>query len=212
MSDLGLESSGLWKAWILVCVAEASRMGAAPLATTNLHVLLYLANTLSDLYGVARVRGRVLKKGRFPFFPDVQREVDRLAFAGVISIEKVEFGPKGFLAAHYSIANKGKDIYSSLLACSKETQRTSKLFGELVSACFGRFLGERGDIGPIDANYGSVSYLEGEVVDFSEWKEENRNMEVAKYLVSRLSELRPFLDRDGVRLYCDYLGNAMEIV
>ncbi|MDP1109020.1 hypothetical protein, partial [Klebsiella pneumoniae] len=69
----------MWKAWVVLCIAEARRLGVAPVATSQLHVILYLANTLAELFGVTRVRGRVLKRGAYPFFPDVQREIDRLA-------------------------------------------------------------------------------------------------------------------------------------
>lgn len=187
-------------------------MGLAPLATPHLHVILYLANTLAELFEVTRVRGRVLKHGVFPFFPDVQREIDRLAFAGILSIERVDFGPKDHFSAHYELGIRGHSTYTALLAHSKEAQRTSRLFRELVSACFGRFLNTRAGIGPIDANYGNSAVLDGEVVDFSEWTDENKNMEVANFLIERLRALRPNADRDGVRLYCDYLDNAMALI
>lgn len=206
-----LESNGLWQAWVLICVAEASKMGLAPLATPQLHVMLYLANTLADLFDVTRVRGRVLKRGPFPFYPDVQREIDRLAFTGVLTIEQVNFGPKGHLNAHYALGHRGRGIYQALLSHTQETHRTSRLFRELVSACFGRFLGSTADIGSIDANYGNASVIEGEVVDFSEWTDENKNIELARYLIDKLRRLRPDVERDGVRLYCDYLDKAMAL-
>mgnify|MGYP001202591130 CR=1 FL=1 len=48
-----LESAGMWKAWIVLCIAEARRMGLTPVETSKLHVILYLANTLADLFDVA---------------------------------------------------------------------------------------------------------------------------------------------------------------
>ena len=204
-----LESAGMWKAWVLFTVAEARRMGLTPVATSQLHVILYLANTLADLFGVIRVRGRVLKRGDYPFFPDVQREIDRLAFAGVLVIEHVEFGAKGRMAAQYGIGPKGAEICAAILAHSPEAQRTARLLRELVSACFGRFLTARADIGAVDANYGNAAIAPGEVVDFSEWNADNKNVEVAHYLINHLRKLRPDIQRDGVRLYCDYLDRAM---
>lgn len=199
----------MWKAWVVLCIAEARRMGVTPVATSQLHVILYLANTLADLFGVTRVRGRVLKRGAYPFFPDVQREVDRLAFTGVLVIEHVDFGAKGHMAAHYGLGPQGAEICKAMLAHAPEAQRTARLLRELVSACFGRFLTARADIGVIDANYGDPAVVEGEVVDFSEWSTENKNMEVARYLIEHLRQLRPDAQRDGVRLYCDYLDRAM---
>ena len=186
-------------------------MGVAPLATAQLHVVLYLANTLAQLFNVMRVRGRVLKRGAYPFYPDVQRELDRMAFNGVLAIESVDFGPRGHLSAHYGLGPDGPAICQSLLAHSAEAQRTARLFRELISACFGRFLGTSTAIGPIDANYGSSDVLEGEVVDFSEWTDENKNLEVARYLIEKLRSLHPHVERDGVRLYCDYLDQALTI-
>lgn len=204
-----LDMSGLWKAWVLLLVAEASRLGQAPVAAPQLHVILYLANTLADLFSVTRVRGRVLKRGPLPFYPDVQWEIDRLAFSGMLTIERVDFERKGHMTAHYGLGIKGRQVYSALLASGPEVQRTARLFRELVAACLGRFLIERPGIGPIDANYGDIGVLDNEVVDFAEWTDENKNMELARYLIDRLRQLRPDAERDGVRLYCDYLDKAM---
>lgn len=206
-----LASAGTWKTWSLICIAEASRIGVAPLSTMQLHVLLYLANTLASLFDVDRIRGRILKRGDYPFFPDVQAEIDRMAFSGVLIIEHVDFGPKGHLAAHYNVGQDGTRIYTKLIDQSLDARRVSKLFRELATACFGKFLGVSGAIGPIDANYGSDLIVEGEVVDFSEWSDANNNLHVANYLIERLKALRPDAERDGVRLYCDYLDKALAI-
>lgn len=206
-----LEDAGIWKAWIVLCVSEASRMGLAPIASSQLHVLLYLANTLAPFFDVARVRGRVLKRGTYPFYPDVQREFDRMAFAGILSIEQVDFGPKGVMTAHYSATDAGMAIRQLLLAQSLEADRTARLFRELVSACFGKFLGTNAEIGAVDANYGSRDVMEGQVVDFSEWQDENKNAAVARYLIEELRAMQPRVDRDGVRLYCDYLDQALAV-
>jgi len=208
--DSSLSAAGIWKAWALICVSEASRMGLAPLAAGQVHVLLYLANTLAPLFDVVRVRGRILKRGNYPFYPDVQPELDRLAFSGILTIERVDFGPRNQLAAHYGLGPGGLDVYEKLLAQSKEAARTAGLFRELVSTCFGKFLGTETAIGPIDANYGNNQVLDGEVVDFSEWQDENKNIHVARYLIEQLREMQPQVRRDGVRLYCDYLDKALE--
>lgn len=206
-----VDNAGMWKAWVLLCVAEASRMGLTPIGTSQLHVILYLANTLAEFFEVTRVRGRVLKKGPYPFYPDVQWEIDRMAFSGVLSIARVDFGSKGHLNAHYAIGERGSSIYDSLVAHSPDARRTAQLFRELVTASFGRFLAYRTDIGPIDANYGDLAVLDGEVVDFAEWTDENNNMELARYLINQLRKLRPNAERDGVRFYCDYLDKALAV-
>lgn len=204
-----MEDVGIWKTWILICLAESHRIGATPISATQLHVSLYLANTLASLFDVHRVRGRVLKRGEFPFYPDVQHEINQLSFNGVLKIESVDFGTKGQMTPHLGLGPKGLEIYRLLLTGSPDASRTARLFRELVSACFGKFLDATSAIGPIDANYGSNLVLEGEVVDFSEWNDENKNMEVAHYLLSRLRAMRPQAARDGVRLYCDYLDKAL---
>ncbi|TXT40928.1 MAG: hypothetical protein FD135_830 [Comamonadaceae bacterium] len=208
-SESQVQDVGIWKAWILICVAESHRMGVTPISAVQLHVTLYLANTLASLFDVHRVRGRVLKRGEFPFYPDVQHEIDRLAFSGVLNIERVDFGGKGHMTPHLGLSPKGAEIYRMLMNGSPDASRVARLFRELVAACFGKFLAANSAIGPIDANYGSNLILEGEVVDFSEWTDENKNMEVAQYLLTRLKAMRPHSDRDGVRLYCDYLDKAL---
>jgi hypothetical protein len=127
----------------------------------------------------------------------------------VLSIERVDYGPKGHLSAHYGLGVHGADLCKAMVAHAPEAQRTARLFAELVSACFGRFLATNSAIGPIDANYGDLDVVDGQVVDFSEWTEQNKNLEVAKYLMEQLRALRPRAERDGVRLYCDYLDEAL---
>lgn len=208
-SPHALDTPGVWKAWVLLLVAEASRLGQAPVAGPQLHVILYLANTLADLFDVTRVRGRVLKKGPLPFYPDVQWEIDRLAFSGVLKIERVDFQRAHRMTAHYGLGPRGHSIYKSLLDAGPEVQRTARLMRELVAASLGRFLVQRPAIGPIDANYGDLEVMDSEVVDFAEWTDDNKNMELARYLINQLRRLRPDTKRDGVRLYCEYLDKAM---
>lgn len=210
-ADISLPDAGIWKAWALICIAEASRMGFVPIAAAQIHVLLYLANTLASLFDVVRVRGRILKRGNYPFYPDIQPELDRLAFSGILSIERVDFGPQGHLSAHYSLGLNGMAVYENLLIHSKDANRIAKLFRELVSTCFGKFLGTQTAIGPIDANYGNNEILDGEVIDFSEWQDDNKNIQVARYLIEQLRSMQPNTRRDGVRLYCDYLDKALAV-
>lgn len=186
-------------------------MGLTPVAGAQLHVLLYLANTLAPLFQIAAARGRVLKRGKYPFYPDVQHEIDVLSYSGVLRIARVQYGRRGHLAADYGLGTAGARAMDRLLAADPEMKRLAKLFRELLSACFGKFLATQVDIGPIDANYGSASILQGDVVDFSEWKNENQNLAVARYLLNELRALSPNAERDGVRLYCDYLDEALAV-
>ena len=208
-ADSQVQDAGIWKAWVLICIAESHRIGVTPISAAQLHVTLYLANTLASLFDVHRVRGRVLKRGDFPFYPDVQNEIDRLAFNGVLKIERVDFGTKGRMTPHLGMGPKGLETYQMITKRMPDAARVARLFRELVAACFGKFLTANAAIGPIDANYGSNLVVENEVVDFSEWTDENKNMEVAQYLLTRLKAMRPHADRDGVRLYCDYLDKAL---
>ena len=200
--------SGLWKAWVLSCVERAHRMGILPLSGPQIHVVLYLANTLAPFFGVMRIRGRVLKRGSAPFYPDVQPELDRLAYSGVLTVKKVEFGPRGICVASYGLGPQGSLLAEKLRALP-EAQRTARLFNELLSVCFGGFLMRNVDIGSVDANYASNNLVDGQVVDFSEWADDNKNVAAAQYLLVQLRALSPDLDRDGVRLYCGYLEEAL---
>lgn len=186
-------------------------MGLAPIAGAQLHVLLYLANTLAPLLKITAARGRVLKRGNYPFYPDVQHEVDVLSYSGILIVERVQYGRRGHLAAEYGLGRMGAHTLELLLAADPEMERLARLFRELLSACFGKFLATQVDIGPIDANYGNDSILPGEVVDFSEWTSENQNLAVARYLLNELRALHPRAERDGIRLYCDYLDEALAV-
>ena len=83
----------------LVLLLEASRhAGIDPLPTQRLHLIAYLVNVLSPVWdmpvamvGGLRRSGSVLKRKQGPFYPELQRDLDRLVGMGVAHVEALSY-------------------------------------------------------------------------------------------------------------------------
>ena len=67
----------------------AEHAAISPLRTRRLHAFAYLADVLSPVWDMPAFDGKVLKIEGGPHYPDLQREVDRLAILGLINISEV---------------------------------------------------------------------------------------------------------------------------
>ena len=71
----------------LVILLQASAdAGIDPLPTLRLHAIAYLANVLSPVWDMPSVDGAILKRRGGPFYPDLQRDLDRLVGSGVAAV------------------------------------------------------------------------------------------------------------------------------
>ncbi|TPM45634.1 hypothetical protein FJ951_17545 [Mesorhizobium sp. B2-2-3] len=76
----------------LLQLLEASERAAlAPIGTDKLHSFAYLSDVLSQVWGLAPFDNRILKTGRSPFYPDLQRELDALVAMGLVEVTNLSY-------------------------------------------------------------------------------------------------------------------------
>lgn len=79
------------RARVLLLVHAAERAGVAPIETERLHALAYLADILSPVWGLAALDKFVLKEVGGPYYPELQREADRLVVLGLLEVSSIEY-------------------------------------------------------------------------------------------------------------------------
>lgn len=125
---------------LIQLVEAAERAALAPIEGDKLHALAYLADVLSPVWGLIAFDQRVLKTGRPPVFPDLQREIEKLVCMGIFEVSCLSYvravdGSMTF-RAKYAIrfaSNHGQQIRAALDADSS-AQEQQLYFDELARA------------------------------------------------------------------------------
>lgn len=79
------------RARILQLLDAAERASVTPINTYKFHAFAYLADVLSPVWELPTFTGAVLKMIGGPFYPDLQREVDRLVGMGLVEITNLSY-------------------------------------------------------------------------------------------------------------------------
>jgi hypothetical protein len=76
---------------VLLLLDAAERAGVAPLATDRLHAFAYLADVLSPVWNLSPFDKVVVKSSVGPFYPALQREMDRLVACGLLEVSGIRY-------------------------------------------------------------------------------------------------------------------------
>ena len=63
----------------------------APISVQRFHTFAYLADVLSPIFQFVAISGKILKRRFFPYFPDLQWELDRLI--GLDLVTTIDLAP-----------------------------------------------------------------------------------------------------------------------
>ena len=176
----------------LVLLLEASRdAGIEPLATRRLHFIAYLVNVLSPVWDLPSVRvsglrksGSVLKRKEGPFYPQLQRDLDRLVGMGVAHAEELRY--ERLDAGHFRLegsyrvdSDRARPILSKVYSF-KEEAHLARFIRELVLALSALSDDEIDEAVTEDATYTDPVIGLGNVVDFGEWGSKNYSAAAAE--------------------------------
>lgn len=79
---------------VLLLLDAAERAAVAPLSTDRMHALAFLADVLSPVWHLPSFDHVVVKSTDGPFFPELQREMDRLVAAGLLEVTNIRYVPR----------------------------------------------------------------------------------------------------------------------
>lgn len=159
----------------LIQLLEASERAAlAPIGTDKLHSFAYLSDVLSQVWGLAPFDNRILKTGRSPFYPDLQRELDTLVAMGLVEVSDLTYRrlPDQSLSfyARYAL-NFGSahcETLRTALASDPDALLTQSFLDELAQALASLRDEDISAAATEDATYDDPRVVSGDVIYFSD--------------------------------------------
>lgn len=202
---------------LLQLLEAAERAALAPIDTDKLHAFAYLSDILSPVWGLAPFDKRILKTGRPPFYPDLQREVDRLVAMGLFEVSKLSYckAPDGSMIfqAHYALRFQSPHgrLLREALEADPEASADQAYLDELARALASIRDEDIAAAAAEDATYDDPTVPAGDVIDFGEAKRRARTEEATKSLELLFPDVRLTPAR-RLYMYAHYLGQKVHAV
>ena len=158
---------------LLQLLEAAERAALAPIGTDKLHAFAYLCDILSPVWGLAPFDRRVLKTGRPPFYPDLQREIDVLVAMGIVEVRNPTYRKARdktmMFHADYALrfaSPHGREL-TAALASYPEGAGSQAYLDELARALASTRDDDIAAAAAEDATYSDPMISSGDVIDFS---------------------------------------------
>jgi hypothetical protein len=175
---------------LVVLLDAAENACLAPLPILRLHTLAYLSNVLAPVWDMLPLDGKVLKRHGGPFYPVLQRDLDRLVGTGVVIISGLahvrDEEERWRLEGKYRLNRKFADRILNYLARFAEESRLRNFLYELAFALSALSNEDLDRAMTEDATYSDPIVDIGNVVDFAEWQQRNYSANAARYFDSLL--------------------------
>ena len=198
---------------ILMLLECASRAGIAPLTSTQLHALAYLANVLAPVWDLVPESDALLKLRGGPYYPQLQRDVDRLAALGLVTVTGTSFeqwddGAWRLDGQFSSSPELSRKILDHALSFDDE-RRLHSLILELCLALSALGSDALVDTALADATYSNPGVRFGREIDFSPWGKANASAELASYFEFLMPQSIRGGMSENVHLYVNYLQGRL---
>ena len=167
----------------LLDAAEAA--GLAPVKLLRLHAFAFLANLLSPVWELWPQDGKILKRRGGPFYPELQRDLDRLVGMGVVSIENLDYKKDQWkrwcLEGDYALLYDRAEPILQAATEFEDERRVQRFLRELAFALAALSEDEFDQAMIEDATYADPRAVPGQVIDFDEWRRANYTANAANY-------------------------------
>jgi len=151
---------------VLGILNAGAAAGLAPMSIGRLHVIAYLADAMSPVYGIAALDPRILKRAA-PFYPLLQRDVDWLVGRGVVianNVSHVLEEGAWRLEASFSLNRFFADPILSAAVEFAGRAAELEFLTEVVYAA-SSLADQIDDVSGVDATYGDPYVDYGQIVD-----------------------------------------------
>ncbi len=174
---------------------------------------MYLADVLATTWRLRPLDGKVLKQDSGPFYPVIQRELDRLVALGMVRISDpgyVEVGEGRYrLRGLYRLDLEVADEFLRELMAWNEGNRIARYLRELTFALSALEYEDIDRAVDQDAMYGDPAVRDGNIVDFDEWSHRNFAADSAMTLASLLPDSGVGAEAERVHLYVDHIARRL---
>jgi hypothetical protein len=190
---------------LLLDACEAADM--APIPVMRLHALAFLANVLAPIWSVGSYDGKILKRRGGPFYPELQKQLDRLVglgFVTVTGVRQVNEDNQWRLDGSFALRT---DTTQHIIECAKifAAERDAIEFLRRLAFAASRLRQPLENLVRFDATWSDQRTGIGDVIDFSEWKMANYSAFAAQ-MFERVAPHGPTVGRgDKLPLYMRFL-------
>jgi hypothetical protein len=190
---------------LLLDACEAADLSPVPIA--RLHALAFLANVLAPIWSIASYDGKILKRRGGPFYPELQKQLDRLVGLYLVEISDVRHTEEdGQWRLEGSFGLNGSRSQKIIeFASNFADERNAIVFLRRLAFAASRLREPLEQLVLFDAIWSDQRTGVGDVIDFSEWKAANYSAFAAE-VFGELGPSGPTIGRgDKLPLYMRYL-------
>ena len=146
----------------------------APISVQRIHTLAFLADVLSPIFHLLPMSGKILKRRSFPYFPDLQWEIDRLI--GLDLITPFELAPvveesKAYVTFSLALQRPRSSPILDVVYSQDDFCVLRDYFRELAGALSNIQDEELDAVTKLDVTWDSGHA--GTVIDYAEWRAQN---------------------------------------
>ncbi len=215
LSSEGAASSIRRRVRLIVLLEACREAGIDPLPTLRLHFIAYLANVLSPVWEMPSVDGSVLKRRGGPFYPDLQRDLDRLVGIGMVQVQdlrhiRLDDDDHYRLEGSYRLNQGHAKPILTFLDTLPDEAAAARFVRELVLALsalsdeeIDRAIGE-------DATYANPNIGDNNVIDFAEWIDTNYSAAAAEKVGNLIPTGAVVGASEKVHLYVRHLRRRLQ--
>jgi hypothetical protein len=198
---------------LVVLLDAAEHAGLVPIEIMRLHAFAYLSNVLAPVWDMPAFDGKVLKRRGGPFYPDMQRDLDRLVGMGVVIISGLghvrdDYG-RWRLEGSYRLNQRlAVGVVAQLRRYDSERQllvfvrelafALSALSDDDLLRAFNQ-----------DATYAHPGVSVDEVIDFDEWSKRNYTARAARAFDTLVPGASHATPGEKLHLYVRHLHRRM---
>ena len=199
---------------IITLLDAANHAGMTPMPILRFHAVAYLANVLAPVWNLDAHDGKLLKRRGGPFYPALQKDLDRLTGMGLVFLtclrhEEEDPGRwrlEGSYDLNYQFANP---VLHCLQTISEGEQLTKIYINELLLALSSLSDADLDAAMQEDATYSDPKVTEGNVIDFAEWSGKNWTANAAEHFGHILPSGDQTTPGEKLHLYVAHLHRRM---
>lgn len=207
---------------ILLLLDAAERAAVAPLSTDRLHALAFLADVLSPVWHLPAFDNVVVKSSGGPFYPELQREMDRLVVAGLLEVTDIRYIPRprggARIEGRYGLRFGSQHLECLLgrlgargpeAALDPRDVRVHAFLVELAGALSGLPNDEFDRAAATDVTYSDRQIDNNNLIYLARGARSNRSVETAERFATFMPEGANLSPGEKLYLYATYLGRRV---
>lgn len=158
---------------LLQIFTALERAGALPATISDVHTFAFFSNVLSPLWELEPLEGAILKLADGPYYPFLQKELDRLVGTGFVRVATLDASSSKdliHLRATFELVSNVTALLEKIESLPDEME-TLKFLTELAF-CFVKIGGGHRAAAAIkDATFSDPAISNNRIIDFAEWND-----------------------------------------